>query len=79
MGAVPVLSITLPADGVCRTNAGQDFLGVFVAAVREVTSSLGVAKQLVQQLGLLVLVSLGTTHGGYISGSGSHTSVAVGI
>ena len=50
------------SSGWClQSNVGYDFTGVFVTAVGAVGSGLGVARQLVQQLGLLVLFSLGTT------------------
>ena len=58
VGAVPVIFVALPVDGVCRTTAG--FLRVFngMLAVGTAGCGLGVAGAAGAVLGLLVQVSL---------------------
>ena len=61
--AVPVTFVALPVDGFCRTTAVGGFLGVSIGVVAVgAAGGLGVAgSNWCSSLGLLSLVSLGTT------------------
>ena len=64
MGAVPVIFVALPVDGICRTTAS--FLGVFIGVLAAGTAGCGLGIA-----GATVAVAAGAGLTGNISGEDS--------